>query len=338
MTIWALKSSTDPKQRDFVATSLKKEGVARFGWSYLDGCNLNLSNEEASKTAGEDYAHEVHQCRSKSYFFADIKPGDWVVYINITGHGKCIAAQVSEGYSFEETNAIGDFRHKVKIDLNSIIEFDRNDAAVLPNINRRLKLQGHYWRIYYVEDFKKTLDNLSSGKVELEEEETAGIYHLVKELEGQFVNISKLIHKTHPEKKLEELVAKIFESLPRVKDAVVNGSGWGTDYGADVIVTYESGLGLFDLVNEEKLVIQVKSYEGEHNDLSPVDQIQTAIEKYDAHAGLIITTATPGKQLIQAIDKLNDKQELENKPVKLFAGKDVAKFFLKHGADHLIKL
>ena len=94
---------------------------------------------------------------------------------------------------------------------------------------------------------------------------------------------------------MEYLICKLFKNVPNVVETYVNGSGWGTDFGADVVVKYTSCLGILNLQHEETLVIKVKSYEGEHWNTNFVNQIKTAMEKFKAHCGLIITTAKSTK-------------------------------------------
>ena len=63
----------------------------------------------------------------------DIQKDDWIVHINVPEWGKCTTAKVISGYSFEkEGNEVGDFRHMIGIDKESVIIFDRNDDNVLP--------------------------------------------------------------------------------------------------------------------------------------------------------------------------------------------------------------
>jgi len=79
--------------------------------------------------------------------------------------------------------------------------------------------------------------------------------------------------------------------------------------------------------------VQVKSYTGQHWETGAVEQIETAIKKFQADAGLIITTAESIDNLEKAIEDLSNKL---NKPVGLIAGEDVAKFVLKYGGQFIL--
>ena len=336
MNIWALKppSTGDytPEQLkerlDFLADSATN-GISRFGWSHKDEANLEKLK---SKSWNEMSDSEVYFWKNGS-FLKEICVGDWVVHINLPSWGMCIAGQVVEGYSFEEeNNKYGDYRHMLKIDPNTVIKFDRNNERVLPIISSRLKLQGRYWRIYQIDDFQKTIENLRTESLNKSEDESVGLFYLKQELLPILEPIKQAIQKTHPGSKLENLIAEIFRKIPGVLDVQETGKykGWGTDHGADLVVTYKSGLPIANLTTEEKLVIQVKSYVNQHWETNAVNQIETAISKYSAHSGLIITTGEKTKVLEDAVEVLNNKL---NKPIALIAGDEVAKFVLTYGSN-----
>jgi len=336
MSIWAFKA---PSQEDYdhdeyqdvakFLTSSIKNGVSRFGWGYVDEADLNILEPKLYV----DMTDNEKQCWAKANFLLDIAIGDWIVHINLPYWGACLAGQVIETYKFEqEDNAVSDFRHMMKLDPNSIVEFERNDDAVLPIISSRLKLQGRYWSIQHEQEFLQTIENIKAEDLGKSIDESVGVFYLKKDLSPILQSITEKIQKTHPASHLENLVAEIFRKIPGVVDVRENGKykGWGTDNGADLIVTYKSGLNVSNLEKEEKLVVQVKSYIGQHWDTNAVAQTETAINEYEAHAGLIITTAERTKGLEEAIEELSSRL---NKPVGLIAGADVAKFVLKHGGD-----
>jgi len=338
MMVYALKGPTKEYLGDDYEDLLKflsesiKSGVSRFGWSYIDTADLRkLQNKPWNEMSKEEI-----DCWSKSNFLLNIEKGDWIVHINVPYWGACIAGEVEEEYSFDENNnAFGDFRHTLKLKKDTIIEFERNDDRVLPIINRKLKLQGKYWRIYDVEYFKKTIENLKNKSFDKKENESNGICYLKKDLSPLLIEITKKIQKNHPAGKLEELIAEVFRRIPNVTEVKEHGKykGWGTDKGADLIVTYKSGLPFGNLEKEEKLVVQIKSYDGQHWETNAVEQIKNAIDAFEADAGLIITTAESTEILEKAIDDLKNKL---NKPVELIAGEDVAKFVLKYGGNILL--
>ncbi len=98
---------------------------------------------------------------------------------------------------------------------------------------------------------------------------------------------------------------------------------------------YNSGIEILDLNKEDTLVVQVKSYEGEHWNTNAVAQIKTAIETFDANAGMIITTARTTENIEREIEKASNELNI---PISLIAGENVAKFVLKYGKDLLFDI
>jgi len=350
MKIYALKgpSSEDYDQdklkeiQQFLSDSIKN-GVSRFGWSYIDTADLTTLQTKRLQEMDE----KEKNCWAKANFLLGVQKGDWIVHINLPYWGACLAGQVIETYSFEQNgNYLGDYRHLLKLDKNTIVEFERNDDGVLPIISSRLKLQGRYWTIQYIDEFLQTIKNVKEESLGKKENESIGIFYLKKELSPLLKNMTDMIQKTHPAGKLENLIAEVFRKIPGVVDVSEYGKhkGWGTDSGADLIVTYKSGLSISNLEKEEKLVVQVKSYTGKHFETNAVKQIETAIKKFQANAGLIITTAESTDNLEIKIENLSNQLSRPeqdgglNKPIPigLIAGEEVAKFVLKYGGQLIL--
>jgi hypothetical protein len=336
MTIWVFNTPDSPEAVEFVYASLK-QGFSRFGWSYVDTADLKVMDQK-----GWDNLTEAEQdCYNRAWFLLGVEKDDWVVHVNVPEWGTCTAGKVKSGYQFDKnTNRIGagtytetgDFRHMVELDASTFITFNRNDPNVSPYISRRLKLQGHYWRIYDTGRFIQTIENLKNNTVKADDKKAPG-YYLRNEIKPQLSKITSLIQDNNPEKKLETFTAKIFEHIPNVNAVKVNGSGWGTDYGADLIVNYTSGLPINGLQTDETLVVQVKSFTGTHYSTEAVEQIKTAIKKYNATAGLILSTAQASEELLKNIEELQSEME---KPIGLICGEDVAAFVLKYGLEYIL--
>ena len=320
MMIWAFNKSDDAEARELVYQSVKN-GKSRFGWSQKDEQNLKLKDNWTS-------------WHSKQLFLLQIKKRDWIVHINTPVWGKCIAAQVTSEYDFDdglECDGGLDFRHYFEIDVNTIVEFDRRDPNVLPSVN--LNPRQRYHRIYAVGDFLESIENLKSNKVSLSKDESKEEYHLKNKTDKYLKEITNNIHEMNKSKSLERFLAKVFRKIPGVVDVNENGFGWGTDHGADLIVTIRSSLG--NLEFENKIVVQIKSYKDDHYDLSAVDQVKTGIEKYDGTAGMIITTAQRTEVLENKIQEISNELSC---PIDLVSGEDVAKFVIKNASDLLFKL
>jgi hypothetical protein len=320
MTIWAFNKVDEVAERKLVYKSIKS-GKSRFGWSQQDEHNLKL----------KDNWSDWH---SKQLFLLQVNPGDWIVHINTPNWGECTAVQVLSKYDFDDGLQCSwgpDFRHFFDVDVNTIIEFDRRDENVLPSVN--LNPRQRYHRIYAVDDFLKSIDNLKNNTVSLNDGESKEEYHLKDKTDKYLTEISHLIHEMHKSKNLEHFLAKVFRKIPGVIDVNENGFGWGTDYGADLIVTMSTSLG--NLVFENKIIVQIKSFEGTHHDLDAVEQVKTGIEKYAGTAGMIITTAIKSEELESKVQESSEKIGL---PIDLLASDDVAKFVIKHAPELLFKL
>ena len=318
MTVWAFNKTDDPC-REKIYQSFKS-GTSRFGWSQNDEHNLK--------------GNQWTDWHSKQLFLLQIKKGDWIIHINTPSYGKCIAGKVKTEYNFDEgLDCWGtkDFRHSFEIEKDTIIEFNRNDKNILPTVN--LRPRQRYHRIYAVQDFLKSIDNLKNKTVILKKGESQEIYHLKDKTKHYLKEITNLLHNTHKSKNLERFMAEVFRKLPNVVDVNENGFGWKTDYGADLIITTKSSIGNLDF--ENKIVVQIKSFEGKHYDLNAVEQVKTGIEKFNANAGIIITTAEKTEQLEDKIQLISNEID---KPIDLIAGEDVAKFVIKYASDLIFKL
>jgi len=321
MRVWAFNKVNDVVARELLYQSIKS-GKSRFGWSQKEEHNLKL----------KDNYTEWH---SKQLFLLQIQPDDWIVHINTPSWGNCIAVRVTSSYDFDDGLQCPwgtDFRHFFEVDINSIVEFDRRNPNILPSVN--LNPRQRYHRIYAVNDFLQSLDNLSTNKVaSLAQGESKEEFHLREKTETYLSEITKLIHETHKSKNLERLLAKVFRKIPNVVDVSENGFGWGTDYGADLIVTMSTSLS--NLQFENKIIVQIKSFEGIHNELNAVEQIKTGIQQYAGTAGMLITTAKKTEALESKIKDVSDELGL---PIDLLAFDDVAKFVIKHAPELVFKL
>lgn len=320
MTIWAFNKADDQKARDLIYQSIKS-GKSRFGWSQKNEHNLNL----------KDNWTDWH---SKQLFLLQVKPGDWIVHINTPHWGTCIAAKVIAEYDFDEGLRLSwgsDFRHYFIVDIDSVIEFERRDPNVLPTVN--LNPRQRYHRIYAVDDFLESIHNIKNNSVTLRNGQSKEEYHLKDKTDRYLSAITVLIHEMNKNKRLERFLAKVFRKIPGVIDVNENGFGWGTDYGADLIVTMSSALG--NLEFENKIIVQIKSYEGGHYDLDAVEQVKTGIETYKGSAGMIITT---GEKTEELENKIQEVSESIGRPIDLIASADLAKFIIRHSPELLFKL
>ena len=312
MTVWAFAKITSENVRKKVYESIKK-GKSRFGWSRSEKDDLRK------------------RWNGEQAFLLSIKPGDWIVHVNMPKQGKCLAAKVIGEYDFDDGVACScgnDFRHNIAIDVNTIVEFDRRSVEILPTVN--LNPRRRYHRVYAVDDFEKSIKNIKQNAVRNKKtkNESKEVFFLKEKTDALLHKLTSLIQENHKGKNLEKYFAKVFRQIPNVVDVDENGFGWKSDNGADLIVT--SSMSISNIQFEKRIVVQIKSYTGEHYNLGAVQQIETAIKKFDAQAGMIITTATRTKELEEKIEEIEKKIDTQ---IELIAGEDVAKFVLKYDKE-----
>ena len=319
VTVWAFGGANDV-DREKIYDSIKNDGISRFGWSSKDENDLKLKNNWSDN-------------HSRQLFLLQIKQGDWIVHINTPEQGKCIAGIVTSEYDFDEGIKCAhgiDFRHRFSLDPDTVIEFERGDPNVLSSVN--LGPRYRYHRVYAVKDFLQSIEDLKSGKYN-DAKFTTQDHQIKDRTKDYFKTLTKDIHEMHKGKKLESFLARVLETIPGVDHVQKNGSGWGTDYGADLIITLHSKIGKFDF--EQIVIVQVKSFEGQHYDLGAVDQIKTGIEKFNGTAGMLITTAESTPELEERISQAANEIGC---PIHLLCGKDVAKFVVENAPELLFHM
>jgi len=304
--IWAFAQIPDDDARAKVFAAIKN-GKSRFGcWGTVEDLRLEWDGKLA--------------------FLLRIKDGDWIVHVNMPHWGRCVAVRAIGSYAHDAgiTCAWGaDFVHYIPVDPSTFIEFDRHDPNVLPTVN--LQPRARYQQVHAKKDFFASLENLRTNRVTLKDGEARELAHLREKVGPLLGDLTRLVHETHRGKNLERLFALVFRNMPNVVDVIENGFGWGTDYGADLIVTLQNSFGNLQL--ERKIVVQIKSYADSHYDLSCVEQVVNAIGQFGADAGMIVTTAETTEQLETEISK---RAADLGKPIDLLAGKDVAQFIIEN--------
>ncbi|MFT5608504.1 MAG: hypothetical protein ACI9PZ_002318 [Parvicella sp.] len=314
MAVWAFSKVDDSTNRSLVFESIRN-GKSRFGWSQRDEHNLLLE--------------QWSDWHSKQQFLLEIQPNDWIVHINTPEWGQCTAVKVVGTYEFDEgvkSTHGTDFRHSIPVDSTTICVFSRRDDNVLPSVN--LRPRSRYHRVYEEQDFHQSITNLRNNSVDLSRE-SKGEFYLKEKTKAYLAEITSSIQQMNKSKDLELYLAKVFRKVEGIVDVKENGSGWGTDHGADLIVTFKN------LNFETKVVVQVKSFEGCHYSLEAVSQIEEAIKVYEANAGIIITTAVSTESLEASVQSLSDKI---GKQIDLLAGEDVARFVLKYAPEMVFKV
>lgn len=321
--------------KKFLTDSVCKDFRMKFGYSL----SYNLRDLER-KNWGDMNSVEA-LCYKQSHSLLDIRKGDWIVQINLPDYGKCIAAQADGEYAFGRAcDMCGDFEHEIPVDKNTIVVFDRNDSRVLPIVSSRLKNRRFHWKIGYESEFFSSIENIKEKPfAKVSDRRASNLFHLKEEFGEILEKLVQSIHDTHLGKDLEYLIAEVFRKIPNVDEVIENGSAHKGDCGADLIVSYHTSIPGFDTERYETMVVQIKSYEGDHCDTNAVEQLENAIKIFNADSGLIITTGITTEQLKDAFEKLRTKLNKGGGkiPISLISGEEVARFVLKNACGMLLE-
>ena len=324
----------DPQEgaRQFVYDSLVNDKISRYLWSWYPNCDLN----RLAKLSRDNMTADEQTSWSKGHRLLGFRPGDWVIHKNVPEWGQCTAARLSSEYFYQEQlpASRGDGRYCFHVDR--VFKFVRGDGRAHSIITSRLKnVKGALYQIRFEKEFYESLialgyelDDIDKKRLaELDIDETKiDADHFKREVNYVLEDLTSVIQRSHPDKDLEHFLAEVFRKIPGVIEVKENGSGWKTDFGADLIVKSKKNL----------IVVQVKSFDGEVWNTACVDQIKTAIEKFDTTYGIIITTGQSTPVLDTAVKKLADDMKKKNIKVRLVSGAGVAKFVLKYGLELII--
>lgn len=265
-------------------------------------------------------------------FLLRIKAGDWIVHVNCPNYGRCVAVRVAGTYDFDgglECSWGTDFCNYIPNDPRTIVEFDRNDPRIVPSVNLRPMRRGQ--RILEVEDFLNSVENLKQRQSSSSDKGLRGVVHLREKMNSDILpRIANYIHTLNRSKEFEHFLYEIFDNMPNV-EAIKNGFGWRTDHGADLIIDFQNPIASVSL--KSRLIVQAKSYTGDHHDLNAIDQIVAGIQEYRADAGLLVTTANPTEELEDYARLRSDEVGF---PIDIIAGSEVARFVLQCAPDMLI--
>lgn len=321
--VFAVKADPDPTRASEIYKDLRA-GEARFGWSYCKTADLHRLRDLVNDGRDSDLSDEEWDCYQS--FLLDVRPGDYVVYINLPEWGRCTAARVTKEYYWRFD--ADDFNHRIGVDKDSVFDFDRNDSAVHPNLSARLKLRGRWWRIYAGREFDALVVAASSDGLGVESTQEDRQVRLRDECKPHLQKITEAIHHTHPAKFLEKLVENVIARLPGVRE--VHHLQGRADRGADLIAVMESTHPITQELTQAFCVIQVKSFEGEHWDTRAVEDIRKAFKAHpEATEGLIVSTAAHSTEALES--KLEALRRELGRPVNLLIGEEVAALVIRSG-------
>lgn len=317
-SVYALKGQ--PDLLDVTPDLLRGKG--RFGWSYEPTADLRRLRQRIDDEGWDSLSEEEKDCYRGQEFLLDLQTDDYVIYINIPQPGQCTLARVTGGYFFRHDSS--DFNHRFSVDTDSVRTFDRNAPFVHPALRARLKLPRRWWTITKPDAFGHLLEVLDDPYAHRSEASRSNTAFLNEAITPYLTDIAHEIHRSHPNKDLESFIAEVFQQIPTVKGAAVQRGR--ADKGADLLVTFESGLPVPGLEDEQVLLIQAKSYEGHHADPEGIEALVRAFKAHDADMALLISTASSVSPEVDQLAEL--RSEELGKPIKVLAGPDFARLVL----------
>ncbi len=299
-----------------------KQGIARYGWSRDETADLQLIRDKiGEKESLSDYEKEVWNCN----FLLEVKPDDYLIYINLPEYGKCTLARASGSYSFIMDGE--DFNHRIPVDLDFVSTFDRNSNIVPRYLAARLKLQGRYWRIYAKREFESLLKALIEGRLAVPHTTDTMTQDFETEISPLLRDMATCMSHTYPNFDLEGLVEMVLKEVPGVFN--VQRRRGGQDYGADIVFEYGLGLPFDGFWKQERCAVQVKSYEGDMEYQKAIQDLRKAFDRDpNFTSGLVVSTALEmTTEFEQALDKLREDSK---KTIGVLLGEELARFYLKY--------
>ena len=236
---------------------------------------------------------------------------------------RCVSARLSSEYFYQAEMPAQHQDGRQCFHVDKVFTFARGDGRLHPLFYAKLNVRGAWHQIRDEKEFYESLiavgykpDDIDKKRLEELDAATDGdANHFKRELNEVFSDLTGVIHRNHPSKKLEGFLAEVFRKIPAVIEVKENGSGWKSDFGADLLVKSKNGLD----------VIQVKSCVGEVNSTTAVAQLEMAINHYNATRGIIITTGESTPALTAEVKKLAEKMRKQNVDVCLMSGSNVAR-------------
>ena len=247
---------------------------------------------------------------------------------------RCVSARLSSEYFYQAEMPAQHQDGRQCFHVDKVFTFARGDGRLHQLFYAKLNVRGAWHQIRDEKEFYESLiavgykpDDIDKKRLEELDAATDGdANHFKRELNEVFSDLTGVIQRNHPGKKLEGFLAEVFRKIPAVIEVKENGSGWKSDFGADLLVKSKKGLD----------VVQIKSYVGEVNSTNAVAQLEMAINHYNATRGIIITTGESTPALTAEVKKLAEKMRKQNVDVRLMSGSNVAKFVCKNAFDLLI--
>lgn len=270
-------------------------GRLRQGWGYNSQLDLRLLRKKVSagKNLDEEEAAAWRNRRLLDTEPDGLKPGDVVVLPNLPDQGRWVLARVIGPYSYaisRDASPSGpDYGHIVPVEPirtsdGKLAVVEADNEHVDARLRASMRNMGRMWSI---DTLASSVEHLiavigagaDTRRTQPEELKFQGFFAAMRDAAWQNISIR------YKGAELEKLVERLFQRIyPQGRVEHWGGAG---EKGADLIVFMQDVLGL-----EYKIAVQVKLYDGVHDDTHALDQIKRARLEHKVDAGVVVTTAT----------------------------------------------
>ncbi len=157
MSVFVLRAPDLAGNINFCTNDLVNNGIAHYFWSYYDTADLRVIREKLKYSSSQLTKEQLITWKQGHFLLDEVKIGDWLVYINLPSFNHCISAQVIGEYYFDKDGGSlvhRDGRHCIKVNKDTIIEFDRKDIRLSGPLIRKLTyVRGAWYHLDLEKDF-----------------------------------------------------------------------------------------------------------------------------------------------------------------------------------------
>ena len=313
---WGFRTSG--KDREIVLRELS-EGRLRQGWGWLPEQDLGtlgpLVEDSGLGSLSENQRATWRRCqRLWPGHWGRIEVDDYLVLPKLPEDGEFTLVRVTGNYKYEPIadGSTNDLRHMLPVEIVKE-RISNQNKFVQAGIQRSFRCQGPVWSMNgHASAVERILSNLDAN-LETADSDLVRLSSILQTLEGE---MEKLLREEFRGNQLESPVLRLLESLFPAPARVEKKAGPG-ERGADFIVTETDPFGLDRLT-----VYQLKDWDGDASDFHALDQLETALEAWDAHSAVLLTSRSIESQDFQ--EARIERSQRIGKPIEFIGGNELA--------------
>lgn len=304
-----------------------RTGILRQGWGIKGLQFVEQDGTLVSKNTWKERWLKTWESKEKAISkyknlktMLEMKKGDIVLIPKFPQWNTLTIAQITEGYEYDLDESIGDFGHKLKIDINKAkyFAYDANEYSKL--IHSKLRsYQSPLNRVQMAKvrkAMKTLIDTESDTSIkDISEIVKASFFGNTKELKDKLFD-------TRPND-IEKLAEKIFT---KAGYTLINRNSYDCE-GGDADLVFQKSL---DIISEfssndidYRIFVQVKKKQGKDwNELEGIDQLMKITENEVGNFAKVLISTSEFSSMTKDLAKEND--------VVLIGGDSLIKLILKY--------